>query len=123
MNEKHIYFLSDFHLGAPDFNSSLNRERKIVSFLSEIQYKASEIFILGDMFDFWFEYSRVVPKGYTRLLGKLADLSDSGIKMHFFVGNHDMWVGDYFEKELNMRLYHEPHEFIFNGTAGFINIF
>ena len=79
-----IYFLSDFHLGAPDFASSLEREKILVQFLDEIKEDATEIFLVGDMFDFWYEYRQVVPKGYTRLLGKLAELTDAGIKIHFF---------------------------------------
>ena len=90
-----IYFLSDFHLGAPDSRRSLEREKVICNFLEEAKQDASEIFLMGDLFDFWYEYKNVVPKGYTRLLGKLAELSDRGIVLHFFVGNHDMWVKDY----------------------------
>jgi len=112
---KKIYFLSDFHLGSPDAASSLQREKLIVQFLDEIKSTAQEIFIVGDMFDFWFEYKTVVPKGYVRLLGKLAELTDSGIKIHFFVGNHDMWMHDYFKKELNIDIYFEPKNFEFSG--------
>ena len=112
---KKIYFLSDFHLGAPDHASSLQREKIIVRFLGEIKHDAAEIFIVGDMFDFWYEYRKVVPKGYVRLLGKLAELSDNGIPMHFFVGNHDMWMRDYFQHELNIPVYYEPMEFERNG--------
>ena len=83
--QKNIYFLSDFHLGAPNAQSSLEREKRICRFLDRIKNDASVIFIVGDMFDFWFEYSTVVPKGYVRLLGKLAELTDSGIAIHFFV--------------------------------------
>lgn len=108
---KNIYFLSDFHLGAPNAEASLVREKKIISFLDEIKNQAAEIFILGDMFDFWFEYKNVVPKGYTRLLGKLAQITDAGIPIHFFVGNHDMWMKDYFQKELNIKVYFNPQEF------------
>jgi UDP-2,3-diacylglucosamine hydrolase len=108
---KKIYFLSDFHLGAPDHARSLEREKYIVRFLEEIRHDAEEIFIVGDMFDFWYEYRQVVPKGFVRLLGKLAELSDSGILLHFFVGNHDMWMKDYFLQELNMPVYFEPREF------------
>jgi UDP-2,3-diacylglucosamine hydrolase len=115
--QKKIYFLSDFHLGAPDHASSLEREKLIVQFLDSIKSDAAEIFLVGDMFDFWYEYRRVVPKGYVRLLGKLAELSDSGIPMHFFVGNHDMWVRDYFQKELNIPVYFEPKEFERNGKT------
>jgi len=109
-DNKKIYFLSDFHLGAPDHVSSLEREKIIVQFLDEIKKDAAEVFLVGDMFDFWYEYKKVVPKGYTRLLGKLAGLSDAGIPMHFFVGNHDMWMRDYFKKELNIPVYFEPKE-------------
>jgi len=112
---KKIYFISDFHLGAPDAASSLQREKQIVRFLEEIKGDATELFIVGDMFDFWYEYRSVVPKGYIRLLGKLAELTDSGISIHFFVGNHDMWMKDYFQKELNIPIYFEPKEFERNG--------
>lgn len=108
---KKIFFLSDFHLGAPNYDSSLQREKKIVAFLDKIKPIAQEIFIVGDMFDFWYEYKNVVPKGYTRLLGKLAELTDSGISIHFFVGNHDMWMNGYFESELNIPVYFEPKTF------------
>lgn len=110
-----IYFLSDFHLGAPNHTDSLVREKKIVEFLSLIQKDASAIFLLGDMFDFWYEYKRVVPKGYVRVLGKLAEIADSGIPLHFFVGNHDMWMNGYFEQELGIPVYHEPKAFQLGG--------
>jgi UDP-2,3-diacylglucosamine hydrolase len=112
---KKIYFLSDFHLGAPDAASSLIREKRIIRFLDEIKTDADEIFILGDLFDFWYEYKKVVPKGYIRILGKLAELTDSGIPIYFFVGNHDMWMKDYFQKELNIPVYFEPKEFEYSG--------
>ncbi len=117
---KKIYFLSDFHLGAPDYSSSLIREKKIVSFLDSIQHDAAQIFIVGDIFDFWYEYKKVVPKGYVRLLGKLAALTDAGIPIHFFVGNHDMWMKDYFQKELNIPVYFEPKVFTFHQKKFFI---
>ena len=112
---KKIYFLSDFHLGSPDAKSSLIRERKVVTFLDEIKRDAEQLFIVGDIFDFWYEYRKVVPKGHVRLLGKMAELSDAGIPIHFFVGNHDMWMKDYFQKELNISVYFEPKEFEFNN--------
>ncbi len=111
MTAKKIYFLSDFHLGAPDHASSLEREKTIISFLDSIKADAEEIFIVGDMFDFWYEYREVVPKGFVRLLGKLAELTDSGIQIHFFVGNHDMWMKNYLLKELNIPVYFHPKEF------------
>jgi len=113
--DKKIYFLSDFHLGAPDHNSSLVREKKVVAFLEHIRHSASAIFIVGDIFDFWYEYKKVVPKGYTRLLGKLAEITDSGVPVYVFVGNHDMWMSGYFEQELNIPVYHQPQTFEWNG--------
>ena len=118
--EKKVYFLSDFHLGVPDEQTSLEREKLIVRFLDEARQDAHSIFIVGDMFDFWFEYRKVVPKGFVRLLGKLAELSDAGIHLHFFVGNHDMWMKDYFAKELNMKVYFEPQVFKFNDYSFYI---
>ena len=112
---KKIYFLSDFHLGAPDKEQSLVREKKLIQFLDEIQSTAAAVFIVGDLFDFWYEYRTVVPKGYVRILGKLAQLTDAGVPVHFFVGNHDMWMKDYFQKELNIPVYFEPKDFEFNG--------
>jgi UDP-2,3-diacylglucosamine hydrolase len=112
---KKIYFLSDFHLGIPDHESSLVREKKIVRFLDSIRADAAFIFILGDMFDFWYEYKSVVPKGYVRLLGKLAEITDSGIPVYFFVGNHDMWMSGYFEQEMNIPVYYHPETFKWNG--------
>jgi len=117
---KKIYFLSDFHLGAPDYESSLIREKKVVAFLNSIKDDAAQVFIVGDMFDFWYEYREVVPKGYVRLLGKLAEFTDSGIPVHFFTGNHDMWMSGYFEKQLNIPVYHEPKVFEWNGKRFYI---
>jgi UDP-2,3-diacylglucosamine hydrolase len=114
---KKIYFLSDFHLGAPDAATSLVREKKIVRFLDHIKNEAEAIFIVGDLFDFWYEYKKVVPKGYVRILGKLAELTDAGIPIHFFVGNHDMWMKNYFQTELNIPVYFEPKAFTFNGKS------
>ena len=108
---KKIYFISDFHLGAPNETDSLVREKKIVQFLDEIKHNALEIFVLGDLFDFWFEYKKVVPKGFVRILGKLAELTDMGIPVYFFVGNHDMWMKDYFQKELKIPVFFEPKAF------------
>ena len=118
--EKKIFFLSDFHLGIPDHKASLIREQRIVAFLDSIRHEANTIFIVGDMFDFWYEYRQVVPKGYVRLLGKLGELADTGIRIHFFVGNHDMWMNDYFLKELGIPVYFEPKEFEFNNKRFFI---
>ena len=86
----------------------------------EVKHDAEAIFLLGDLFDFWFEYKYVIPKGFTRVLGKLAELSDQGIKIHFFVGNHDLWMNGYFEEELGITVHHQPQEFMFNSTSFFI---
>src|SRR5919205_410410 len=99
---KNIYFLSDFHLGAPNAAASLQREKRIVRFLNEVKSRTAVLFIVGDLFDFWYEYKKVVPRGYVRVLAKLAEFADSGIPVHFFVGNHDMWMRDYFQTELNI---------------------
>lgn len=112
---KKIYFLSDFHLGAPDKDASLHREKKIVAFLDAIKEDAFMVFVLGDLFDFWFEYRKVVPKGYVRILGKLAELTDRGTAVHFFVGNHDMWMSGYFESELGIPVFFQEKTYLFNG--------
>lgn len=106
--EKKIYFASDFHLGVPNEEKSLEREKMVVRWLDEIKTDAAELFLLGDVFDFWFEYGRAVPKGYVRLLGKLAELSDAGIKIHWFTGNHDMWIFEYIPKEIGCTIYRKP---------------
>jgi UDP-2,3-diacylglucosamine hydrolase len=108
LGNKKIFFASDFHLGVPDYESSLQRERQIVQWLDEIKEQAYSIYLLGDIFDFWFEYKYTIPKGYVRLLGKLAELRDAGIPIFFFTGNHDMWMFDYFPKELGIPVYRKP---------------
>jgi len=117
---KKVYFISDSHLGIPDYTSSLKREKLMVKFLDEIKVDAQEIYLLGDIFDFWFEYKYVVPKGYVRLLGKLAELTDAGITVNFFTGNHDMWIRDYFKNELNLRIYKEPVMCDYNNKIFYI---
>jgi UDP-2,3-diacylglucosamine hydrolase len=108
MSDKKIYFASDFHLGIDAKYTSKEREQQIVRWLEMIRGDAEEIYLVGDVFDFWFEYSTVVPKGYVRLLGKLAELRDAGIPIYFFTGNHDMWMFSYFEDELNIPIYRGP---------------
>ncbi len=117
---KKIYFASDNHLGAPTSELSRPREKKFVAWLDEVKKDAAAIYLLGDLFDFWFEYGTVVPKGFTRTLGKLAEISDSGIPIHYFVGNHDLWMHGYFEEELGIPVYHKPQEFVFNDKIFFI---
>ena len=117
---KSIYFSSDNHLGSPNYSDSLIREKLFISWLDKIKTDAQVIFLLGDLFDFWFEYYKSVPKGFTRVLGKLAELSDSGIKIYFFVGNHDYWTRDYFQKEIGMEVLKKPTEFKINNKLFFI---
>ena len=108
---KKVYFLSDFHLGAPNDTESRKREDRLVRFLQDARKDAGVIFIVGDIFDFWFEYKTVVPKGFVRILGTLAQMADEGIQLHIFTGNHDLWMQDYLSKELNAKLYFEPQQF------------
>jgi len=110
-NGKKVYFLSDFHLGAPNDTESRKREDRLVRFLQDARKDAGIIFIVGDIFDFWFEYKTVVPKGFVRILGTLAQMADEGIQLHIFTGNHDLWMQDYLSKELNAKLYFEPQTF------------
>ncbi len=117
---KKYYFASDFHLGAPNAAESFEREKKIVAWLDEIKHDIEELFILGDVFDFWFEFKSVVPRGYVRLLGKLAEISDSGVPIHWFIGNHDMWIFDYIPKELNVTMHREPIRRTLEGKTFYI---
>jgi UDP-2,3-diacylglucosamine hydrolase len=110
---KKIYFASDQHFGAPTSSLSLPREKHFVAWLDQVKVDADAIFLLGDLFDFWFEYKTVVPKGFVRVLGKLAEIRDSGIPIYFFVGNHDLWMEDYFQKELNIQVFRVNQEFTF----------
>jgi UDP-2,3-diacylglucosamine hydrolase len=117
---KKVYFLSDFHLGAPDEKASRVREAQIVQFLQTARQDAAAIFIVGDIFDFWFEYKEVVPKGFVRLLGCLASINDAGIPIHIFTGNHDLWMQDYLTKEIGASVYFSAKEFIFSGKQFFV---
>lgn len=105
---KKIYFASDFHLGIDARTSSVERERQLVRWLDQIGRDAREIYLVGDIFDFWFEYSTVIPKGHVRLLGKLAELRDNDVPIHFFTGNHDMWMFRYFEEEMGIPIHRGP---------------
>lgn len=107
---KKIYFASDFHLGVPDHDASLTREKQVVAWLEQVRHDAAAIYLLGDIFDFWFEYSFAIPRGFIRLQGKLADIRDSGIPVYLFTGNHDMWMFDYFPTELGIPVYRQPLE-------------
>ncbi len=115
-----IYFISDVHLGLYPEEKSAERERLLVNWLGSIQHEAAELYMLGDIFDFWHEYRHVVPRGFTRFLGKLAELSDSGTRLHFFTGNHDIWVYDYLPAEIGLTLYRSHVARDLNGKRFFI---
>jgi UDP-2,3-diacylglucosamine hydrolase len=115
LNGKKIYFASDFHLGAPSKTLSLEREKKVVKWLDQIKDDAHSIYLVGDIFDFWFEYKHAIPKGFIRLQGKLAELRDAGIPIIFFTGNHDMWMFDYFPSELGIPIYRKPAQLLVGG--------
>src|SRR5690554_7478814 len=119
-SSKKIYFASDFHLGVPTFEKSLEREKLVVQWLDEIKKDAEAIYLVGDIFDFWFEYKHAIPKGFVRLQGKIAELTDQGISIHFFTGNHDMWMFGYHEKELGIKIHREPFVFEAQGKKIFI---
>ncbi len=120
MEQKKIYFASDFHLGVPSHASSLEREKYVCEWLESIRHDAAEIFLVGDLFDFWYEHKYTVPKGSVRLLGKIAEITDSGIPVHFFVGNHDLWMKDYFIEELNVSVHHAPVTRTFGNKVFYI---
>ena len=121
MSQKNkIYFASDVHLGLPNYKESLSREKYFVRWLDSIKQDAREIVLLGDIFDFWFEYKRAIPRGFTRFLGKLCELTDSGIPVHFFTGNHDMWIFDYLPRETGIILHKEPIIKEYSGEKFFL---
>lgn len=117
---KKIYFASDFHFGIPDHLTSIAREKLVCRWLDQVCEDAGIIFLVGDIFDTWFEYRNVVPRGYTRFLGKLAEITDSGIQVEAFTGNHDLWMRNYFEQELNIPVHHEPIRRTYNHKSFFI---
>ena len=112
---KKVYFASDQHFGAPTPEKSRPREEKFVRWLDEIKDDAQVLFLMGDLFDFWHEWKYVIPRGYVRVLGKLAELKDRGVELYLFVGNHDLWMKDYFETEIGCKVYFEKQYFIING--------
>jgi len=118
--KKKIFFASDLHLGLPDYESSLKREKLFVKWLDEITTEAEEIYLLGDIFDFWFEYRYTIPKGFVRFLGKITEITDAGIPVHFFTGNHDMWIFDYLPRETGMILHRKPLEKTIMGKTFFL---
>lgn len=117
---KKVYFISDCHFGVPNHEKSLVREKLFIQWLDEVKKDAQEIYIMGDLFEFWFEYKTVVQKGYVRLLGKLAEISDSGIPVYFFRGNHDVWAFDYLAKEINLQIFPDTLLRTFNQKTFFL---
>lgn len=120
MDKKNIYFASDIHLGLPTPAGAVSREALFVQWLDRVKADAAEIYLVGDIFDFWFEYKRVVPKGFTRFLGKIAEITDSGTPVHFFTGNHDVWMFDYLEKEVGVQIHRKPIIRELNGVRFYI---
>lgn len=119
-SRRKVYFASDFHLGIPDHDSSLVREKLLVDFLAGCSQDCKELFLMGDIFDFWFEYKTVIPKGYIRLLGTLAELADKGIPIHLFTGNHDIWAFSYLRDEIGITIHRHPEIMIFNGKTFYL---
>lgn len=117
---KKVYFASDVHLGLFPVEKSANREKYFVQWLTDIKNDAAVIFLVGDIFDFWYEYRKVVPRGFVRFLGKLAEITDSGIPVHFFAGNHDIWINDYLSKETGVILHMDPYLTQINGKNFYI---
>lgn len=117
---KKIYFVSDAHLGLPPLDKSLVREKLLVKWLEEIRKDAFEIYLLGDIFDYWFEYKKVVPRGFVRFLGKIAEIRDSGIPVYLFTGNHDVWIFDYLPMELGVEIFHKPITRVFNNKKFYL---
>jgi len=110
-----IYFASDFHLGLPAGTPPLEREKRVVAWLEMAAQDAKEIYLLGDIFDFWWEYNLVVPRGFTRFLGTVSSITDSGTPIHFFTGNHDMWAGSYLAEECGLIIHHKPITTVLDG--------
>lgn len=117
---KNIYFISDAHLGSLATENGREQERLLVAFLDSIKNKAEAVYMLGDMFDFWYEYRHVVPKGFSRFLGKLSELTDSGVEVHYFLGNHDIWAYSYLQDECGVVLHKAPVTTVINGKTFFL---
>ncbi len=117
---KKVYFMSDAHLGSRVIPDNRLHEKKVVAWLDFIKSDASALFLMGDIFDFWFEYRMVVPKGYTRFLGKLAEMADAGVEIHFFTGNHDLWTFGYLESEIGLKVHYKPEEVTLGSKKFFL---
>ena len=118
--KENTYFISDIHLGAPSVTESQNRERKVIRFLDAIESDCKRLYIVGDLFDYWFEYKHVVPRGHSRLLGRLAQLVDNGLDLHIFSGNHDLWISDYLAEEVGATIHHKPLEITLESKRFYI---
>jgi len=118
---KNIYFVSDLHLGAPALRNNKEREMLFANWLRSIRNDVGTLFLMGDFFDFWFEYKKVIPKGFVRSLGALAELCDSGVTVHFFTGNHDIWAFDYLSEEIGMHVHTDPVRMDFYGKSFFLS--
>ncbi|MGN0033668.1 MAG: UDP-2,3-diacylglucosamine diphosphatase [Candidatus Limimorpha sp.] len=117
---KKVYFITDFHFGVPDLKDSHLREKRLIAFLNSIKDRCEALFLMGDLFDFWFEYKTVIPKGYARLLGKLAEFTDNGIPVHLFAGNHDLWTFSYLQEEIGIMVHREPEKIKLKGKTFFL---
>ncbi len=117
---KKIYFASDVHLGAPGIKNHRQHEKRFVDWLDSIKESAEAIYLMGDIFDFWFEYKTVVPRGFTRFLGKLSEITDSGVPVYFFTGNHDIWIFDYLTQECGVKLYREEQIVTIEGKQFYL---
>ena len=117
---KNVYFLSDAHLGSRAIEHSRTQERRLVNFLDSIKHKAAAVYLLGDMFDFWYEFKLVVPKGYTRFLGKISELTDMGVEVHFFIGNHDIWTFGWLAEETGVQVHRKPESIDIAGKKLFL---
>lgn len=115
-----IYFVTDSHLGIPTLEDSQRREKMLIEFLDSIKESCEELFLMGDLFDFWYEYKTVIPRGHVRLLGKLADFIDSGIPVHLFAGNHDLWTFSYLQEEIGVQVHREPVVMMLKGKKFFM---
>ncbi|WP_294176296.1 UDP-2,3-diacylglucosamine diphosphatase [uncultured Coprobacter sp.] len=117
---KKIYFLSDLHLGARTLKNPLENERRVVRWFDSVKEDASAIYLMGDILDYWYEYKTVVPRGFTRFFGKVAELTDKGIDVHWFIGNHDIWIFDYLPGELGVKVHYAPEIVDLNGKTFYL---
>jgi len=119
--ERKVFFFSDVHLGAGSKKEEQLKEERLIKFLNAIKHHASEIYILGDLFDYWFEYKTVVPKGFYKLFTMFSELRDNGVRLFFIAGNHDYWIGNYFRDEFGMEIHYEPFEKVILGKRFYLH--